>query len=343
MTTPTNTTPPFHNSPQRFNKSHQMASQVTQSLISLIAKGPHTIIGTVVDTSFHLTKQYVTCTTQRGVVSVIGVPIGSVIPGMRIYCRQTGGMSTIKSFIFDGFASSVASLGANGSLIITSSPTLILGCGSVSGVTAQVGLTGPVGYYWYGFFYLPIMPTTTVTLFEFAQMSSTNTFTVQILPSCLLQVISSDGHGYVTTVAIPPHQLHFIQIQPGNTGNEVLIDGVSSYTGILSPPDEPTFVGGSATYVMWTGSQANGTQLLPVGSWVSKIGYGTTSLSSLPNVVPAYDSDLINANGGGITSKMIYLFEDTPGSSTAINSAVASGAGTLLLSTPASIVASGPY
>src|ERR1700738_1155175 len=108
--------PPFHNSPQRYNQTRQMASQVTQSLVSFMAKGPRTLVATVVDTSFHLTKQYVTATTQLGVVSVVGVPLGTVIPGMRLYCRQVGGMSGAKSFVFDGYASSVASLGPNGSM-----------------------------------------------------------------------------------------------------------------------------------------------------------------------------------------------------------------------------------
>jgi hypothetical protein len=334
---------PFHNSPQRYNQTRQMAAQVTQSLVSFMSKGPRTIIGTVADTSFHLTKQYVTCTTQLGIVYVAGVPIGTVIPGMRVYCRQVGGMSSTKNFVFDGYASSVASLGPNGSLIMASSPTLSAGCATVAAVTAQTGLAGPIGYYWHAFFYLPIVPLTTVTLFEFAQVSSSNTFTVQLLPSCVLQVISSDGHGYVTNIPIPPHQLHFIQIQPGNTGNEVLIDGIANYTGILSPTDDPTFVGGTNTYVLWVGANANGSQLLPVGSWVSKVGYGTTSLAALPNMVPAYDSDLLNASTGGITTKVLYLFEDTPGATTAVNSAVASGAGTLAISNPASIVTSGPY
>lgn len=320
-----------------------MASQVTQSLVSFMAKGPRTIVGTVVDVSFHLTQQYVTATTQLGIVPVVGVPIGTVIPGMRIYCRQVGGMSTTKSFIFDGYASSVASLGPNGSLIMTGSPTLAAGCAMVAAVLAQSGVTGPVGYYWYLFFYLPIVPTTTVTLFEFAQVSSSNTFTVQMLPTCFIQVISNDGHGYITTSPVPPHQLHYLQIQPGNTGNEVLIDGVANYTGIGSPTDDPTFVGDTSTYVLWVGSQANGSQLLPVGSWVSKLGYGYTSLTALPNFVPEYDTDLINGSTGGLTSRILYLFEDTPGSATAINSALASGAGTLALSNPASIVASGPY
>ena len=339
------TTPPFHNSPQRFNKTHQKASETTQSLVALLQKGPRTVVGTVTDVSFHLTMGYVTCTTQLGIVQVVGIPAGTVTSGMRVYCRQMGGMSTNRSYVFDGYAPALASMGPHGSLMITAQPALAAGCATVSSVSALVGQTGPQGYYWHCFFYLPALPLGTGTLLQFAQTGSlTTTFTIQVLPSCLIQVISNTGHGYVTSVPIPPHQLHWLMIQPGNTGSELLIDGIATYTGITTGSDEPVFAGGSNTYSVSLGTSVNGTQLLPLGAWISKVGYGTnTSSTFLPTSIPAYDSDLINSSTGGVATKMLYLFEDTPGGTTAINSAVSPGAGTLTVSTPAQIVQAGPY
>lgn len=334
---------PFHQSPQRFNKSRQKATEATQALVALMQKGSRTILGTVVDTTFHLTQGYVTCTTQLGVVQVSGIPLGTVIPGMRVYCRRLGTMSSNRNYIFDGYAATISSLGPNGSLLITGNPPITNGCALVNTVSAVSGLTGPAGYYWHCFFYVPIVPTSTITLFQFEQTGFTTTFTVQMTPACLIQVISSDGHGYVTTQPIPPHQLHWLVIQPNiGAGLELLIDGVSSYTGILTGSDDPTFAGNANTYSISLGSNVDGTQLMPVGSWISKFGFGE-ALSLLPSLVPQYDTDLPNANGSGTITKVLYLFEETPGSPTAINSAASPGAGTLAISGPASIVMAGPY
>lgn len=333
------TQPPFHQSPQRYNKSRQKAAEATHAMVSLMQKGSRTILGTVADTSFHLTQGYVTCTTQLGVVQVAGIPLGTVLPGMRVYCRRLGTMSSNRSYIFDGYAATISSLGPNGSLIVAGSPTLSAGCAMVASVSSVSGVTGPTGYYWHCFFYVPSIPTGTVTLFQFAQTGApTTTFTVQMTTACLIQVVSNDGHGYTTTSAVVPHQLHWLVIQPGMAGSELLIDGLSAYTGLLSGGDEPTFTGNATTSTLSLGANVNGTQLLPIGSWLSKVGYGHMT-SLFPVVIPQYDTDLVNTSG----TLVLYLFEDTPGSSTAINSASGVGAGTLTISNPASLVMAGPY
>jgi hypothetical protein len=311
-------------------------------------KASRSMVGTVVDTSFHLTQGYATCTTELGIVQVAGIPLGTVIPGMRVYCRRLGTMSSNRTYLFDGYAGTLSSLGPNGSLLIAASSSLSSGCATVSTVPAASGISSSSGYYWHGFFYLPSVPTSTVTLLQFAQTGSlTTTFTVQMTTACLLQVISSDGHGYVTTTAIAPHQLHWFLIQPGYSGSALLIDGIAAYT-YLSGTSDPTFAGNTNTYSVSLGANVNGTQLLPIGSWLSKVGYGASSSqfsATLPSLstVPAYDTDLVNANAGGIVTKLLYLFEDTPGSATAVNSASGWGSGTLAVSSPAQIVQAGPY
>jgi hypothetical protein len=341
-------TPPFHNSPQRFSKSHQKATEATQAIVGLMQKGSRTILGTVADTTFHLTQGYVTATTQLGVVQVSGVPLGTVLSGMRVYCRRMGTTATNQHYIFDGYASTISSLGSNGSLLIGSGgPSLSSGCATVTGVTS--GLIGPNGYYWHCFFSLPSIPTGTVTLFQFSQTSALGTtLSLQLTAGCILQFVSNDGHGYQSTLPIIPHVLHWVVIQPGYAGAALLVDGISAYTGIIGSGDAPTFAGGTNTYTITLGSQYTGSQCVPIGSWLSKFGYGT-STRLFPVIVPsgtplpAYDTDLVNANAGGIVTNALYLFEDTPGSATARNSAASGSAGTLAVSTPASISMAGPY
>lgn len=333
---------PFHQSPQQFNKSHRKATEVVQNLVSLIQKGPRTLVGTIADISFHASMGYVLCQAQSGVVQVYGVPTGSVIAGMRIFYRQMGGMSTNKQFVYDGPASALSSMGSQGSLILQSLPMgpVTSALASLSGVPSSTGLIGPTGYYWHCFFCVSALPLTPVTLFQMAQDGNTATFVaLELLPSGLLQFRSQDGHGYITQQPIVPQTMHWVVIQPGLSGAEFVIDDLTAYQG-LAAGSEPTFAGNGLTYTLSLLSNGNGTHMVPLGSWVSKVGYGLTNSTLLTTTFPEDDSELPLLNPGTLA---LFLCEDTPGTSTMINSAPGTPVGPMLLSSPATLIQAGPY
>lgn len=351
----------FKNYPQKFPKAQQTARKTADLLIKSMRKGPQSQVAEVVDTSFHLSQGYVLCTTNHGIIRVVGVPYGSVIAHMRLFVRQIGSHQTNQSYIFDGFAPNVSTLGTHGSVLVQGiSPTSpisgVLQSGS-GGIPSSSLLAGAIGYYWHLFFYLPQLPTSVVTLFQMIQTSSGgaggigSTLQLDYLPSGQLQLRSSDNQGYITQGSVPPHRVHWVLIQPGNTGNELLVDGVSAYTGLASPTSEPTFSGQGATYTLSYLSTTSGTQIPPLGSFVAKMGYGCNSQggSILPlfvDDVPVADSEL-PLFGVGPTQQtfILYLCEDIPGSTLLANTVVGATSTTALTLNPlvASLQVSGPY
>lgn len=339
---------PFRSYPQAYPKARASASRLVQHLVDMQRKGPRSMPATVVDTSFHVSAGYVLATTQRGIVQVFSVPYGQVVPQMRIFVRQIGTTSTTQAYIFDGFAPNISALGTAGSVII-SSPFVTVAVAMytpTNSVTAVTSLTSSTGYYWHFFVYLPALPASTVTLFY--MVSGTNILTLTYQSDGNMKFMSQDSHGYITTTPVPPHQPHWIQIQPG-TGNstDFLVDGIAAYTGLVGGSDVPTFNGGSNIYNCYFLSNNDGSASCPVGAWISKIGYGASysgSVQVLPNVVPAQDSDIPNLNIS-TTQKTFYLYlcTDTPGTTALANSAAGGGSAITLISPPLTLLSNGPY
>lgn len=323
--------------------ARQKANESVQHILALMQKGPRTMIGTIADTTFHPSMGYVTCQTQIGVVQVYGVPQGSMIAGMRIYCRQMGGVGTTRNFVYDGPALTLSSMGNTGSLLLSSLPVKppTQSLAMISGVPSQAGTATAAGFYWHCAFYIPVLPSVPITLFSMAPDANTSsTILLELLPSGNLQFRSADGHGYIMNDPVVPQQMHWIVIQPGIATQECVVDGDTNYSGLLHTGDIPTFIGNSTTYTLSLLSNSTGTHLCPTGTWVSKVGYGATGGSFISTNFPGSDTDLYNS----ATTYALFLFEETAGAALAINSAVGSGSATTLpITTPASIQVAGPY
>jgi len=313
------------------------------------------MVGIIVDASYHTIQGYVTCTTQLGIVSVYGVPYGSVVAGMRIFVRQMGGQATNQAFVYDGMAPNVSSMGSSGSLVY-SSPlpgplTTSLAQTGTTDVPSVSGMASAVGYFWHCFFYLPTLPTTVVTLFQMSAATGGTTLALEYLATGQLRMRSGTGHGYLTSGPIAPHSIHYIQIQPGIAGSELLIDGVASYGSLIGSGDIVTFAGSGMTYQLSLLANRDGSQMCPIGSWISKFGYGTSGTSSspllLPDSLPEQDSDLpTSTSASSITALYALLCEDSVGTGVLVNSATSGGAtgvGATIVSPPATIAITGPY
>jgi len=340
---------------QRYPKSMAMAAGVAQALHTVMKKGPRTLIATVVSTAFHMTQGYVTATTENGVIQVYGVPMGTVVPQMRIMVRQQGGQATNRAYIFDAYAPVLASLASTGSLLYTS-PTPTTGgqvlATSTATVASATGMSSSTGYYWHCFIYLPQLPTSVATILTMWTSSVGTALSLEQLPDGRLRFRSiNDGHGYVTTGPVAPHKIHWLQLQPGLAGLEFLVDGVASYTGLLSGSDEPTFAGNAANYTLLTLTDPSGNAPCPLGTWISRIGFGMSYSS--PNVValstgltvPASDSQVPSFNTSATQkTSALYLCTDTPGTQSAANSAPGSSASALTLTGPyCTVNILGPY
>jgi hypothetical protein len=325
-----------------------------QQIHQMTKKGPRSLIGTVVDASYHVTMGYVYCTTELGYVNVYGVPFGSVVPQMRIYVRQQGAQSSNRAFVFDGYAPSVSSLSQSGSLLYSALSTIpgarLLG-NTTASLAAASSLTTAVGYYWHCFFYLAALPTTLATIFCMWTGSTSNAINLELLSSGQLRFRSySDSKGYLSNSVIAPHAVHFVVIQPGLTGLEMIVDGITSYTG-LSAGATPTFAGGTNLYTLVTLTDSFGNTPVPLGSWMSKFGFGMSYASGSPvalafgNTPPQSDSDIPNLNSGAtMQTSALYLCNDTPGGISAGNTATGSSASSLTLTSGiCAVSALGPY
>lgn len=314
------------------------------------------MVGQVVDTNYHITQGYATVTTQLGVVNVYGIPYGSVVPGMRVLCRQMGGAATNRAFVFDGHAPNLSALGNLGSFAYTK-PVISLTSGlaqtSATGVPTTSAVVSSIGYFWFFFFYLPSVPASTATIWQMTANTGGNILTCEYLPTGIMRIRSQDNHGYVTTSPVSPHNLHWVIVQPGLSPNEILVDMVPNYTGMASPSDKFNFSGNNIAYRLSLLSNSDGTALCPLGSWISKFGFGTAVYGS--NAVP------LQAIGSGLSSSpladlelptsttqsfvtLLYqlLCTDASGSTTLANSAA--GAGTAAtISTGGTVLTQGPY
>ena len=348
----------FRSYPQKFPRAKRKASEMMQHIFQLQKKGPRTMVGQVVDSTFHTTQGYVTATTQLGVVSVYGIPYGTVVPGMRVFVRQMGGAATNRAFVFDGHAPNLSALGSLGSFGY-SKPVVTLSSGlaqtSATGVPTSSSVVSSIGYFWYFFFYIPAVPTSTCTIWQMTANTGGNILTCEYLPTGILRVRSQDGHGYVTTSPVAPHNLQWVIMQPGLSPNELLIDMVPNFTGIITPSDKPNFSGNNISYRLSLLSNSDGTALCPLGSWISKFGFGTAIYGSNPvslqvlgsglSGTPTADSELPTAKAQTYVTLLYQLLcEDASGSTTLANSAAGAGtAATIASGSAGAVLTTGPY
>jgi hypothetical protein len=347
----------FHSFPDKYPKARRKASDVVSHMVELTKKGPRTMVAIVADASFHTTQGYVTCTTELGIVSVYGVPFGSVVPGMRIFCRQMGGQSAIRGFVFDGMAANLSGAGFSGSFgysSIVSSLSTGLAMTSSTGVPSTSALNFVYAYFWFWFFYIPALPTSPVTLWQMISNADATTLSAEYLPNGQLRVIDGIGHGYISNGPISPHNIHWIIIQPGLASQSISIDNVPAlYTGIVGSGDNPNFSAGGAAYRLCLLSRSDGSQLAPLGSWISKFcfgscwnGSGQVALQSLGTgvgAVPSIDAELPSAIAQADIFPLYQLLcLDAAGSSTLADSAGMGGLSASIASGGA-VLAQGPY
>lgn len=131
---------------------------------SLGGFSPRSEVATVVDTSFHHSQGYITCTSGRGPIMVVGVPYLTVVPGMRIFLRRITHQGQT-SFIYDGLATPAMPFNSSGSLsqeygqwpAATSASTY--GGTSYAGPYLLLPNTAPVkGWFWSFYFYVSALP-----------------------------------------------------------------------------------------------------------------------------------------------------------------------------------------
>lgn len=347
---------PFHNYPHKYPRAKQKAAAVVGHIHEMTKKGPRTMVGTVVDANYHVTQGYVTATTLLGIVQVVGVPYGTVVPGMRILVRQMGGAATNRAYVFDGHAPNLSATGYSGSFAYTtplSSLSTGLAYTITTGVPTSSSVTSSLGYFWYWFFYLPQLPSSTITLWQMTASSGGNVLTASYLPTGYLSLSSQDGHGYISTGPVAPHNVHWIVMQPSGPSGSVIIDGLLyQYSGITGSGDNPTFGGSGTTYQLSLLSNNDGSGLCPLGSWISKLGFGTCYISGTvvtlqtlgtgTGNVPTQDSELPTATTQeDITLLYQLLCEDAQGSSTLATSVI--GGSPATIATGGSVLVTGPY
>lgn len=342
---------PFHSFSTKYPKGSQKATHLAQSFHNLTKKGPRTLVATIVDTSFHVTQGYVTCTTELGIVPVYSIPYGSCVPGMRVYCRQMGGAATNRAFVFDGFAQNASRQGTTSGSFLFSSPLLTLPSTALAtsqgnSISCVSGVTASTGYYWHCFFYLPELPSSTITLFQFnCGTTSSPSLSLTMLPTGVMQFSSSDGHGYQTLTPVAPHRIHWLVCQPGFAGNELLIDGFPNYSDLVgSSGDTPTFAGGINTYTVSLFGTSTGTGIPALGSWISKVGFGANGGNEFDSTIPTSDTMLVNTAGAGYYTRLLLLCEDGASSTTLLNSALGGGGSNFsILSGTTQVSPLGPY
>jgi hypothetical protein len=142
-------------------------------------------------------------------------------------------------------------------------------------------------------------------------------------------------------------------MQPGLSPNELLIDMIANYTGMTSSSDKPNFSGNSVGYQLTLLANNNGTALCPLGSWVSKFGFGSAIYGSNPiplqvrgtgySGMPTIDSELPTATSqANVTLLYQLLCRDVQGSTTLANTAAGSGT-SASITTGGSVLVTGPY
>lgn len=325
---------PFRSHPQKYPRAQARAATLAGTLHELVSKGPRTLVATVVDTSFHVSAGYVTATTELGLVRVVGVPYGTVVPQMRILVRLAGPHRTTRSYVFDGYAPTPSLLGGTSGSVMPTMATGNVGVVTVQSSTGAIPtvstLGGSTGYYWHCFFYLPEIPRpSAVTLLAMTNAGHTTTLVVEYWPSGVLEFRSlADNKGYMTNAPVAPHVPHWLVLQPGlGGGQDVLIDGIPGLYQPIHTGDTPTFAAGGTNYTLTLFTSYDGSGACPLGTWISKLGFGTmpTSASVCP-IVPESDADIPNMAVSTMQQTIgLWLCGDsTPQGPTLLNSAAGS-------------------
>lgn len=217
-------------------------------------------IATIADTTTLVSYGFVTATTQKGAIRVFGVPLQTVIPGMRVYVLQMNPGAYIYQSVapipFLGHASKALNVyGLYQAQNNIAAYYFIPGVIPHSNATYYPGLTPPgsfplitlpsglpaQGWYWSFFVYIESVPNYTVDLLDFPLVSSGSEvggLLIGLNPNCILTWqwygslgnLSSTGlYGASGTrkITLAPHSIWFITFQ---LGNGIMLNGVPAWT-----------------------------------------------------------------------------------------------------------------
>lgn len=345
---------------------HTSVDQAARRLSSALTRlarvtSPPLVVATVADVSTHLTLGYVTATIGKGPVVVYGIPLGTVVPGMRITVKSTDA-GVQRSWTFVSFAPQPAAGPLSGSLLVTS------GLGTSAAATAAGTFTtiqsAAHGPYVSFFYYTPTLPApgSHCDLFQLRQLSGTQgSVTGYFTDTGQIGFVLSDGAGTTVTytsanITISPHQIWHIVFMPGPgsasyqpiqvNGYRYKSDGVTSY---WSSTATTAVTGNFTSAQLWLMNNAAGQFPCPIGSWISKFTYGASAVGNLPTtpigVKPLSDAAIPNGRatlGQGVFTTLRYLMNSNVGTGTLTDTGAAGL--TLTVNTAAAAVASiGPY
>ena len=343
----------------QYPKTQRAAARFARKLDARLARySGLTEVGVVANTDFALAQGYVIATAQKGPVRVVGMGLGTLMPGMRIFLRpMTGNVS-----IFDGLAPTPLTTGtASGSLVSTG-----LGLPPAS-TPIQTGMptlslpSGPAtGWYWSCFFYLAALPSpgATFTLIDLPKINTT-TWTVEggwrVTYDWLGRVNAYPYGSAYGNPAVPeptvqtfsPHRIWFLTAQIGNglainglQNDKMGLSGLNSIQTVL-PGNYGLFLLGDST----------GGTLAPHGSWISKVSIGNNFASGSPvwpynlsSFIPSSDAQLANGNktlGSGLRTMLFYSCQDSVGTTTLLDSSAIGS--NLSLSVSSTVLVNGPY
>lgn len=317
---------------------------------------PLSEVGIVADTSFLLTQGYITATSHKGPVRVVGASLGLLIAGMRIFIRPMQG----NVYLFDGLAPTPLTTGtASGSLVYT-------GLGTTPASTpVQVGMSTvsipagpPTGWYFSCFFYLSALPTpgTTCTLLDLPKIVSNVVAGGWRITYDWLGRINVYTYGSAygnpaipspTTQTFSPHRIWFLTAQ---IANGLAVNGLQNTNMTLSGLSyAQTVLSGNYGLFLLSDSSAGG--LPPNGSWISKVSIGNNFAAGFPvwpynlsAFVPSNDSQIANGSktlGSGLRTYLCYQCDDSIDTATLTDtSAIGSN---LSLTVAGSVLANGPF
>jgi hypothetical protein len=346
-----------------YPKSRLQARHVAAALKDHLDQlSPATELATVADTSFLLTQGYVTASSRKGPLTVIGCPIASVVPGTDIFVRKLANTG-INQYVYDGLVTptlvgsrSYAIMSADGVTRAGYTGTST-GNGAWSGATAASVVPTNVlttGWYWSFFFYMTALPSPTSPI----TLTSTNrlqlvggTYNPDLNISILYNYLGQIGlqfysSGVYTTAyasqAFAPGKVWFLQLHLGNglsvngqTGSSLTLSNIGSLPAPIQNNIVHEFLGGSF------GNTA------PIGTWVSKFGFGYFPLGSFPypinSFIPTSNSQIAqgtSAFGVGLTTYDRLLISDASGT-TLPNTGTGAASGTATSSS--AIITIGPY
>jgi hypothetical protein len=89
---------------QDFPKTRQVARQIKGILNGALSnQGGPTEVAIVSSTATQMTTGYIQGTTRKGPIQIVGVPLNSVVPGMKIFVHQLT-QKGLNYYVFDGAA-----------------------------------------------------------------------------------------------------------------------------------------------------------------------------------------------------------------------------------------------